>query len=55
LKARPESCAFEYRRSNGWLRKDAYSYYYYDPKAGAPKKALALITSKLLGLAIIGR
>lgn len=52
-KANPESCDYRYWKDRGWLERR--TYYYYDPKAGAVKKGLAVVASKLISLGFIGR
>ena len=52
-KANPESCDYRYWKDRGWLEK--MTYYYYDPMAGAVKKGLAVVVSKLISLGFIGR
>ncbi|MGB8310330.1 MAG: flavodoxin family protein [Halobacteriota archaeon] len=52
-KANPESCDYRYWKNHGWLEKR--TYYYYDPRAGAVKKGLAVVVSKLISLGFIGR
>jgi len=52
-KANPESCDYRYWKDRGWLEKR--TYYYYDPKASAVKKGLAVVVSKLISLGFIER
>ncbi|HXY88936.1 MAG TPA: flavodoxin family protein [Candidatus Acidoferrales bacterium] len=52
-KAAPESCDYRYWKNRGWLDRGAY--YYYNPNAGAVKKGLAVVASKLIILGFIGR